>query len=357
MGRTAQFTLICFLALGVGSVSLAETRRYRTNVTPRPGETLVGPGVYHVTLPQTGHAVRGVFVIFDRGQQVRKLYSDPAVLHFAERQQLGVLLPLHCPAKGSNDIDVVPENGIGRALATALDYRGTESKHPELSRAALIYFGLSGAGSLAARMVNFAPERTIAAIEYARDQDDPIGIDTVTIGGKALAVPQFIIANGADRVVGTARPYAYFEEYRKRGAPLTFLIQNRTPHCCVANIKPIMLEWLADVMRLRAPSTDGRRLRHIDVAQGWLGTLQVAQSGVKEEKPPVKVWNAVHAEISLPAKGTFSLGDGLGIPRRPEDQQVPASATLFPAWLPSRNFAQAWLDFARMQKHPLSRQE
>jgi hypothetical protein len=357
LGKTAKFSLICFLALGLGSVSFAETRQYRTNVAPKQGETLAGPCVYQLTLPQAEHSVRGVFVVFDRGQQVRNLCSDPAVLQFAERQQLGVLLALHCPAKGSKDMDVVPENGIGRALATALDQFGTESKHPELSRAALIYFGFSGAGSLAARMVNFAPERTIAAIEYAPDQDDPVGIDTVTLSGNALAVPQFIIANDADRAVGTARPYAYFEEYRKRGAPLTFLIQNRTLHCCVANIKPIILEWLADVVRLREPSADGRALRRIDIAQGWLGILHAEQSGVKEEEPPVKVWNAASAKIACPAKGTLSFGGGLGMPRRPEDKQVPASARLFPAWLPSRAFAEAWLAFARMEKHPVFPQQ
>jgi hypothetical protein len=48
----------------------------------------------------------------------------------------------------------------------------------------------------------------------------------VNVSEKALSVPQFIIANGADTAVGTARPYAYFEQYRKLGAPLTFLIQN-----------------------------------------------------------------------------------------------------------------------------------
>jgi hypothetical protein len=130
-------------------------------------------------------------------------------------------------------------------------------------------------------MVNFIPERTIASVEYAPDQDDPVGIDTVTLSATALTVPQFIIANGADQTVGTARPYAYFEQYRKLGAPLTFLIQNRTPHCCVANIVP---------------------------ALGWFGTLQLRESGVKEEG----------------------------------------------AWLPSLEFAQVWLAFARTENHPFT---
>ncbi len=338
--------------LVLAPASIAETREFRTSVVPQQGETLAGSCVYQLSLPVTDRAVRGVLVIFDRGEQVRNLYSDATVVQFAAQSELGILLAQHCPAKRSKDIDVVPTNGTGRALKTALDQFAVASKHPELSRSAMIYFGMSGTGSLAARMVDFIPERTIAAVEYAPDQEDPVGIDTVTMSAKALSVPQFIIANGADKVVGTARPYAYFEQYRKLGAPLTFLIQNRTPHCCVANIVPVMLAWLADVMRLRVVNKD---LLPIDPKLGWIGTLQVRESGVKEEDPPVKVWNAVGAEISPPPVGV-SYGSGLNIPRDPQDKQVPASAKLLSVWLPSPEFAQVWAAFARMENHPFTPQ-
>lgn len=346
--------MIWLAVLVVAPLSFAEIREYRTSVVPMQGETLAGPCFYQLTLPQTDRPVRGVLVIFDRGEQVRQIYSDTSVVRFAAQSELGILLAQHCPAKGSKDIDVIPTNGIGRALKTALDQLSTVSKHPELSRSAMIYFGMSGSGSLAARMVNFLPERTIASVEYAPDQDDPVGIDTVTMSAKALYVPQFIIANGADKVVGTARPYAYFEQYRKLGAPLTFLIQNRTPHCCVANIVPVMLTWLSDVVRLRMRAVT-EALLPIDPRLGWFGTLQVRESGVKEEDPPVKVWNAVGAEIS-PPPGNMPSGGGLDIPRSPEDKQVPGSAKLLPVWLPSPEFAKVWLAFARMENHPFTPQ-
>jgi hypothetical protein len=344
----AEFGVIWLAVLAFGPLSFAETRQYRTKVAPKQGETLAGPCAYQITLPQSNRPVRGVLVIFDRGEQVRDLVSDAAVVRFAAQSDLGFLLAQHCPAKRIKDIDVVPANGIGRALITALDQFGSVSNHPELSRSAMIYFGMSGTGSLAARMVDFIPERTIGSVEYVPDQEDPVGIDTVTISDKALAVPQFIIANGGDKDVGTARPYAYFEQYRKRGAPLTFLIQNRTPHCCVANIVPVMLAWLADVVRLRVRSV-GEGLLPIDQTPGWFGTLQVGESGVKEEDPSLKVWNAVGAKIS-PSRENMS--SGLDIPRSPDDKQVPSSATLLPVWLPSREFAQTWLAFAQMEKHP-----
>jgi hypothetical protein len=54
----------------------------------------------------------------------------------------------------------------------------------------------SGAGSLAARMVNYAPERTIAAIEYAAGRGGPVGTDTVTLSG--AFVPQASYARRCD---------------------------------------------------------------------------------------------------------------------------------------------------------------
>lgn len=81
-------------------------------------------------------------------------------------------------------------------------------------------------------------------------------------------------------------------------------------------------------MRLRARAID-EDLLPIEPRLGWIGTLDVRESGVKEEDPPVKVWN-VGAEISPPA--SVSSGRGLNIPRRPEDKQVPASAKLLPVW-------------------------
>jgi hypothetical protein len=57
--------------------------------------------------------------------------------------------------------------------------------------------------------------------------------------------------------------------------------------------------------------------------------LRVQQSGVKEEERPVKVWNAAGAEIAPATKGTPFFGRRLALPERPEERQVPASATRF----------------------------
>jgi hypothetical protein len=196
-------------------------------------------------------------------------------------------------------------------------------------------------------MVEFMPERTIASIEFAPGMGDPVGIDTVQLGEKARTVPQLIIANGTDENVGTARPYAYYAQYRKLGAPMTFLIQNRTPHCCVANIVPLMLEWLSDVVRMRRPTSSGYPLHAINT-----GRLVVEYSGVMERIWHAKTWNISGAEIEVVYRNSLSA-PGLEIPRAPTDAQVPSTGNLVPVWLPSAKFAKTWVAFARQASHPI----
>jgi hypothetical protein len=123
---------------------------------------------------------------------------------------------------------------------------------------------------MVARMIAYAPERILAAVAYAPGHWDPIGIDTVKLPEAALSVPQFIIANGADNICGTQRPYKYFERYHDRAA-MTFMIQNRVPHCCVMNVTHIVLLWLEDVIEQRASSATNEPLVPINGTQHGKG--------------------------------------------------------------------------------------
>jgi hypothetical protein len=247
-------------------------RQYRTSVEPQAEETLQGRCYYQLLLPEANRPVRSVFVIFERGWQVGNLYYDPSIVNFAASHQMGLLLAEHCRSKEGEDMDVVPEHGIGRALFTALKQFALASDHPEIAQSVLVFFSFSGGGSLVARMAGFAPARTLALIASAPGQYEPLGMDTIDLPKTALAVPQLIIANGADNVNGTARPYIYFQKYRRQGAPLTFVIQNRTPHCCVSNLIDLMLVWLDAVIRQRQfTSSESRCARSIRIKTGLVG--------------------------------------------------------------------------------------
>lgn len=328
-------------------------RQYRTSVTPEPGETLQDRCYYQLLIPVADHPVRSVFVIYERGWQVGNLYYDPAIADFAANHGIGVLLAQHCRSKEREDMDVVPEHGIGRALFTALKQFASASHHAELAQSALTFFSFSGGGSLVARMAGFAPDRTLAVIAYAPGQYEPLGMDTIDLPKKALDVPQLIIANGADNVNGTARPYICFQKYRRQGAPLTFVIQNRTPHCCVSNVVPLTLIWLDAVMRKRQPTSGKFPLRSVNQKQDWIGRLEVEDSGVKDEWR-TKTWNVRSAEAKPAAHESEDGPISEILLSNTSDENVPSNGKLVRSWLPSKAFASYWLEFEQTKEHPIT---
>jgi dienelactone hydrolase len=313
----------------------ARTLQYRTYVVPRPNETIQNNCEYQLTIPDASHPVSAVLVVFERGWQFGNLYFDPAVAALAAKHQMAIMLAHHCRSKEREDMDVVPEHGIGRALFTALDQLANSAQHPELAWSKLILFGFSGAGSLVARLIAYMPERVLAGIEYSPSQYDPLGMDTVGLPENALVVPQLIIANGADEVAGTKRPYDYFQRHRKRNAPLTFVVQNRVPHCCVANMTPLVLLWLGEVIRQRRPTAAQKPLSSIVERHAWEGFIKTQISAVKDQWKE-SVWNVSQAWIE------------------PQGKQSPVANAQDAGWLPSKRFAEAWLAFERQPEHPIT---
>jgi hypothetical protein len=180
---------------------------------------------------------------------------------------------------------------VGRALFTAIDQFAASEDKPELKTAPLIAMGWSGAGSLAGRLAGYRPERYLAGIAYAPGQYDPLGMDTIELSREAIRKPQLIIANGSDNVNGTERPYAYFRKYFDQGAPWRFVVQNRTPHCCLQNAQTLILDWLHGVLTTE-PKTKGA---------GDHGYLTVELSQVTDEsKRPV--FNARSSRIGAKAE-------------------------------------------------------
>jgi hypothetical protein len=327
-------------------------RQYRTTVAPEAGETLQDPCYYQLLLPVADHPARSVFVIFERGWQLGNLYYDPTIVDFAVDHEMGLLLAQHCRSKEREDMDVVPEHGIGRALLTALKQFASASDHPELAQSALLFLSFSGGGSLVARMAGFAADRTLAVVAVAPGQYEPLGMDTIDLPKEALDVPQLVIANGADDVNGTARPYLYFQKYRRKGAPLTFVIQNRTPHCCVDNVVPLMLSWLDAVVRERQASSGDSHLGAIHQQREWVGRLEVEDSGVKDDWK-TKSWNVSSAEVEAASEKVLGEVNSEILLANTNDPEVPASGRLVPSWLPSKAFANVWRQFERAKEHPV----
>jgi len=327
IGKQVTQVVVLACTLSLCTSVAARTEQYRTYVAPTSDETMEKPCEYELTLRDASHPVKGVFVVIERGWQVGNLYFDPDVAAFAKQFDLALVLARHCRAKTEEDMDIIPAHGVGRALLEALNHFAEVSHHSELADSKLILFSFSGGGSFVARMVAYAPERMLAAVEYAPGHREPIGIDTVLLPKKALSVPQFIIANGADNVCGTRRPFAYFEKYRSR-APLTFMVQNAVPHCYVMNVTHIVLLWLGEILKRQNATT------RTDAHDSWRGFVIPSDSGVHDDWKE-SVWNVADAWIGQSRHGV------------PEDAKDAG-------WMPSKRFAEAWLAFEKQREHPIT---
>ncbi len=320
----------------LSSCCSAQTTELQTIVTPLANEDITSPCYYSLKISTASNPIRATWVVFDRGLDVHNLYTDPAILAFCRRFRIALLLHGHCPGKlpeDHHDMNMDPAKGLGPALFRALDQFATASGHRELSRTDLIFLGFSGAGPLCARLVASNPDRSIAAVLSAPGHYEPLGIDTVIVSSKALSVPELIIAGGADKVSGTARPYKYFRRYRDQDAPWAFILQNRSPHCCTANVRDIMLPWLEAVLERRQAPSDGT-LRSMDQHRGWLLFLKTRETDTTDSFG-LKTSNAIAAKIRS------SL-----TPDVPKGWQIAG-------WVPNRRIAKEWLSFIEQKQHPV----
>jgi hypothetical protein len=227
------------------------------------------------------------------------------------------------------DMDV--SRGVARSIDAALDDFGKQSGHPEIASAKLIVLGFSGMGAMFAQYVKYKPSRVLAAILANPGQGVPYGMETVNLSDQASAVPQFIIVGAIDSRGGTQRPYEYFHRHWVRGAPWAFLVQNGIPHCCVINLKALILDWLDEVIQKRK-SSSGSFDAKIDTHRGWTGSIRTCSSE-RTDSFKEHLWNACAASI----KSVRS--------KSPADE-IPA------AWLPSRRVAVEWLAFIKQKEHP-----
>jgi dienelactone hydrolase len=314
---------------------------FQTSVTPQPDEDLAAACRYEITLTNPSRTVHGVWVIFERSRDMLEYYRDADVRAFARRHDLALLFPFHCPSKSETggDMNVDPPKGIGRALFAALSQLAQTSSHPELGSAKLILLGFSGTGSLVGRLAEFAPDRVLAVVATNPGHFDPLGVDTISLSPKAVAIPHLILTGSSDAVSGTQRPYEYFRRHFDQGAPWTFVVQNKAPHCCIMNAKALILRWLDAVV-----------VQRLTRATGWYGFIKnqpsVATDCPDQSAPPRHSWCRSTKDTWGGANWSVSAAT---IDRRPD----PPKWTMPAGWLPTQTFAKQWFSFVTKPEHPV----
>lgn len=326
----------CVSGVAVSVAAQVHPREFTTTIVARADENLADNCTFKMTIPAPDKPVKAVWLTYDRGFDIMKYYDDPVVTAFAQRHEIALVLAHQCPAKDpptreTGEMDMDMSRGVARSIDAALDDFGKQSGHAEIARAKLIVLGFSGMGAMFAQYVEYDPSRVLAAILANPGQGIPYGMETVNLSDDAVAVPQFIIVGAIDSRGGTQRPYEYFQRHWVRGAPWTFLVQNGIPHCCVINVKALMLAWLDEVIQARK-SSSGFFDAKIDRHRGWTGYIRSC-STERMDSFRKHLWNVCAASIKR-------------VKSKPPADEVPA------AWLPSQHLAMKWLEFIQQKEHP-----
>jgi len=340
--KPIAYAVALLAALSLARSETLATREavFETAVAAHPDEDVASDCQYELTLPDPSQTIRATWVIFERGRDIRQIYRDADVRAFARRHHLALLYPFHCAAKAYRDMDIDPLRGLGRGLMVAVQQFAAASGHHELATSKLILLGFSGTGSLVARLAEYSPDRVSAVVATDPGHFDPLGVDTINLSPQAAAIPQLILVGSADAISGTQRPYAYFRKYFDRGSPWTFVVQNKTPHCCIMNAKVLMLDWLdAVLIHPAAPSA---------ALFGFIATVPSETMDCPTPFPPASPvwcrstrdsWNEANWSVSRTTVGRH---------RQSPDGMIPAG------WLPSQKFATEWKLFVSLPEHPVT---
>ena len=320
------FTLLIPTVIPSECSAQSAVTSFHTIIAPKSGEDVANPCEYDLRILSEDKRIHGLFVVFERGPELQHFYEEPEIAAFAREHDLAMLMPMGCPAKDHGDIDVDPNRGLGRALLTAVDQLSVIANHPELKTAPLIVLGFSGAGALAGRLVGFAPDRIEAAILSHGGQVPPLNLDTISLSGAALKIPELILVGGKDGVVGTEIAYSYFSKYWRLGAPWLFATQNDAGHFCNEDATDLILTWLTAILE-----NPGSKQASVRVNRGYYAFFRKKPTG-SFDHDHLPLMEAVDLKFVQPS-------------------EIPPKDAVPGGWLPSKDVALSWERFANLPDH------
>ena len=91
--RRRLLFLACVSAVAVRVAAQMHPREFTTTVVARADENLAENCTFKMTIPAPNKPVQAVWLTYDRGFDIMKYYDDPAVVTFAQRHEIALVLP------------------------------------------------------------------------------------------------------------------------------------------------------------------------------------------------------------------------------------------------------------------------
>jgi len=270
-------------------------------------------GAFAFYLPPEAASVRGVLLALGgpdtRGFPADSSFGAPIPELEASLRLLGQemrtlggefgLALMGTSLRGQEELPNNPQSD--EMLLAALADAAEQCHHPELARAPLLLYGISGGAPQAAGFAARNPGRTAALLLKV-----PAPPERLT-GADALVVPTLVILAERDGTVDNDAVVAVFEANRRAGALWALAVEPRVQHHSLTPAhRALTVGWLRAAAELRLANSADQPLRAVAEPSGWLGH---------------------------PGVGIANWGD------------YPRDRTLA-SWFPSQATAEAWWAFA-----------
>lgn len=298
MIRQVARQLVCAAASFLPSLALAQGSAATLEDSLPSGQNYA-VAQFRFWAPPGAAKVRAVLVLVPGSNgDGRAMAQDTVWQNFATKHNLAIIAcrftdKPHDQSFFEDYISV--SQGTGQALLTALDHFAERSKHPEVSGAPFLMWGMSAGGQFNWEFVAWKPERVIAFVVNKG------GVYYSALLPKASRlVPGILFTGGKDIEFRTNTINGLFAVNRRGGA-LWALAEEPSAAHVVGRSRDVAMALYEEVLPLRL-GADGTLLA-IEEKSGFLGDLK--------------------------AKTFARLGDG----------KVPGYPT---SWLPTERVAKAW---------------
>lgn len=246
------------------------------------------PVEFHLWIPAGDQPLRGI-IVHQHGCGIGAQNGGQTAaydLHWqalARKWNCALLGPSYRAEEGANcRLWCDPRNGSGDRFLQALDALAKKASRPELVDVPWCLWGHSGGGFWASLMQTRHPEKIVAiwlqsgtAFGYWTSGEIP----APEISAAVYQVP--VSANPGKKEEGHERfrrawdgAWTMFNEYRRQGAPICFTPDPNTGHEC-GDSRYLSIPYFDALLSLRLPpaETPTAPLRLLNIAEGWLGSI------------------------------------------------------------------------------------
>ena len=156
-------------------------------------------------------------------------------------------------------------------IADALSAAATISGHPEIARAPILMYGLSGGGPEASGYAARNPQRMVGLFLKS-----PLKVELLTTASQR-SIPTFVVLAEFDAFIDNSAIKAAFQANRKDGALWGLAMEAGVPHHFLTPAQQqLTSNWMSTTLSSRV-KPDGSGLTSYPETQGWLGNHQTGE--------------------------------------------------------------------------------